>query len=72
MILPFFFLPYYNIHKADARAYCGFSGKKDPGMPPAYLPQGARSEGVFICAPLRSAGGSAFTRGAPRLKVVHS
>ena len=49
-----------------------FPAKKDPGMPPAYLPQGARSEGVFICTPLRSAGGAAFTRGAPRLKVVHS
>ena len=31
--------------------------------PPAYLPRGARSEGAFICAPLRSAGGTTFSRG---------
>ena len=36
---------------------------KRSSTPPAYLPRGARSEGAFICAPLRSAGGTTFSRG---------
>ena len=36
---------------------------QNSSTPPEYLPRGARSEGAFICAPLRSAGGQAFSRG---------
>ena len=36
---------------------CKNARRSNSSTPPAYLPRGARSEGAFICAPLRSAGG---------------